>query len=240
MVTGRTIAVIPARGGSKRIPRKNVVDFFGKPMIAWTIEAAAECALFDSVIVSTDDEEIADVSRRFGAAVPFLREAHCDDNAPISLATISALDQMKQHGAGEFDIVVQLMPNCPLRRAGDIKAAVDRFRASRASFQISCVRFGWMNPWWAASLDAEGHPRALFPDARMRRSQDLEPLYCPTGAVWIAGTTALRAAKTFYGEGHVFFPLDWKAGVDIDDAQDLDMAKAAFAMMERAPKALHG
>lgn len=239
-MSGGVIAVIPARGGSKRIPRKNLVDFFGRPMIAWTIEAAARSGLFDAILVSTDDEEIAAISRGLGADVPFLREAHFDDSAPASLATLSALDQMERHGRSKFDIVVQLMANCPLRGAADIAAALESFRGNGAPFQISCVRFGWMNPWWAARLDDAGHPKPLFPEAWLRRSQDLEPLYCPTGAIWIAEVAALRAAGTFYGEGHVFLPLDWRAGIDIDDAEDLEMAKAAFAMMGHAPEALRG
>ena len=240
MVSGGLIAIIPARGGSKRIPRKNIVDFSGKPMIAWTIEAAAQSGLFDSILVSTDDAEIADVSRRFGASVPFLRDEHSDDDASVSLATISALDQMERHVGAKFETVVQLMANCPLRGAADIVAAVDRFRDSGASFQISCVKFGWMNPWWAMRLDDSFRPTPLFPGAWDRRSQDLDPLFFPTGAIWIAKAAALRAAGTFYGEGHVFFPLDWKAGVDIDNAEDLEMAKAAFAMMGRTAQALHG
>lgn len=234
------IAVIPARGGSKRIPRKNIVDFFGKPMIGWTIEAAAECGLFDAVLVSTDDAEIAETAKRLGAQVPFLREAHYDDTASISLATISALDQMERFIGHGYETVVQLMPNCPLRGAGDIRNAVEHFRAHDAPLQLSCVRFRWMNPWWAATLDAAGRPRRLFPEAFARRSQDLEPLYCPTGAIWIAKAAALRAAKTFYGEGHVFWPMDWKAGIDIDDAQDLEMAKAAFGMIRGSRETAHG
>ena len=230
MVGASTIAIIPARGGSKRIPRKNLIPFHGKPMIAWTIEAALASGACDVVLVSTDDEEIASIARARGAEVPFLRAAHADDAAPVSAATLAALDQMEGDTGSCFATVVQLMPNCPLRGAGAIADAVAQFRAHNAPMQLSCVRFGWLNPWWAARLDAEGRPQPLFPEALTRRSQDLEPLYCPTGAIWIARSDALRAAGTFYGSGHSFFPIDWKAGIDIDDAQDLEMAKAAFAL----------
>jgi N-acylneuraminate cytidylyltransferase len=240
MVSGRAIAIIPARGGSKRIPRKNVVDFFGKPMMAWTVEAALQSGIFGTVLVSTDDAGIAETAKRFGAEAPFLREAHADDTAPSSLATLAALEQMERYTGESFETVVQLMPNCPLRGADDIARAVGNFRAHDAPMQISCVRFGWMNPWWAASLDGQGRPSPKFPDALSRRSQELDPLYCPTGAIWVAKAAALRQAQTFYGEGHVYFPLDWKAGIDIDDAQDLEMAKAAFALIHGARQEARG
>ncbi len=230
MVTGGVIAVIPARGGSKRIPHKNIVDFCGRPMIAWTINAALQSGLFDAVLVSTDDEEIASVARHFRAEVPFLRATHHEDTAPVSKATLAALDQMRAHTGHDFATVVQLMPNCPLRGAGEIRAAYDHFVANGAPMQISCFRLGWMNPWWALRLDESGHGTPLFPDARRRRSQELEPLYGLTGAIWIARTDALRAAQDFYGPGHIYYPLDWKAAVDIDDADDLDMARALFAL----------
>jgi len=220
------IAIIPARGGSKRIPRKNILDFDGKPMIAWTIEAALESDCFDQVLVSTDSEEIAEISIKAGASAPFLRQENADDEAPSSLATISALKQAEEHWLMHFDLIAQLMPNCPLRNAAHISAAIQNFQILNISFQISCFRFGWMNPWWAVKLDAEMAPTRLFPKALNTRSQDLDDLYCPSGAIWIAGRDELIDAKTFYGPGHRFFPMDWIGAVDIDDMSDYEMALA--------------
>lgn len=227
------IAIIPARGGSKRIPRKNIVDFEGKPMIAWTIEAALQSGCFDEVLVSTDDEEIAEASRAAGAAVPFLRQENADDHAPASQATISALKQAEAHWDTHFDLIAQLMPNCPLRAASHIQEAIRHFMAENLSFQISCFRFGWMNPWWSVQLSSNGIPERMFPDAAKQRSQDLPSLYCPTGAIWLANRNALLAADTFYGPEHRFFPLDWQAAVDIDDMEDLRMAKAVARMQDQ-------
>ena len=112
----KVIAIIPARSGSKRIPKKNIIDFMGKPMIAWTIEAARESKIFYDVLVSTDSEEIANLSRRFGASAPFLRDAKdADDITPVSEATINALINMENKSNVKYDMVVQLMPNCPCR-----------------------------------------------------------------------------------------------------------------------------
>jgi len=226
------IAIIPARGGSKRIPRKNIIDFDGKPMIAWTIRAALESDCFDRVLVTTDSEEIAEVSIAAGASVPFLRQENADDAAPSSLATISALKQAEAHWQTRFDRVAQLMPNCPLRDAAHIRAAMDNFRMREIDYQISCFRFGWMNPWWALKLDVDMTPTRLFPGALSKRSQDLEHLYCPTGAIWIAGRDALLEAGTFYGPDHRFFSMDWIGAVDIDDMDDYRMA-LALARMSR-------
>ena len=224
------IAIIPARGGSKRLHGKNIVDFFGKPMIAWTIEAAINSACFEKVLVSTDDEEIARIAREYGAEVPFLRPSAADDMSPISTATLVALQQAENHWGCQFQVVVQLMANCPMRGTEEIKAAIAEYHSKDAKFQISCFPFGWMNPWWAARLDNDGRPTALFPQAMTTRSQDLPRLYCPTGAIWIADAAALMQEKTFYGTGHRLFPVHWTAAVDIDDAEDLQMARSIYLM----------
>jgi len=228
MVNKRLIAVIPARGGSKRIPHKNIIGFMGKPLLAWTIEAARAADMFERILVSTDDQKISEIARQWGVEVPFLRDRNYDDQAPVSEATITALDQVERELHERYDIVVQLMANCPLRKSSEIIDAYRNFGRIEASFQISCFKFGWMNPWWAATLDGQGNPAPIFPDRFNRRSQDQPDLYCPSGAIWIADIEPLKRAGTFYGPGHVFYPLDWRAAIDIDDHQDLAMAQALF------------
>lgn len=220
------IAIIPARGGSKRVPRKNIIDFLGKPLIAWTIEAAVKTGIFKKVFVSTDDEEIAAVAKKYGADVPFFRDKYCDDITPVSKVTMYVLEQLKSRLGEEYETVVQLMPNCPLRNSVDILNAAQAFKSSGASFQISCFKFGWMNPWWAVKLNESNEPAALFPEALKIRSQDLPDLYCPTGAIWVAGTKQLSEQGTFYGKGHKFCPMPWESAVDIDNYDDIDFAKA--------------
>lgn len=232
MVTRECIAIIPARGNSKRIPRKNIVEFFGRPLIGWTIEAALATGTFNRVLVSTDDEEIATVAQGFSAEVPFLRDKAADDNTPVSEAIIAALDQASSYWDENYRVVVQLMPNCPLRGSKEIREALTHFRGHLSEFQISCFKFGWMNPWWAATLDANGCPRRVFEDFATVRSQDLTTLYCPSGAIWIARVDALRRAQTFYGPEHVYYPMHWACALDIDDNEDLEMAKAAKIMLE--------
>jgi len=230
------IAIIPARGGSKRLPKKNILDFFGRPMIAWTVQAALESECFDRVLVSTDSSEIAEVAKQWGAEVPFLRQTAADDQTPVSEATIAALNQAMSYWQEDYASVVQLMPNCPLRSAKDIQTAIADFASSTADFQISCFRFGWMNPWWSVTLTEDGQPQPQFPQAQTQRSQDLPPLYCPTGAIWVARSAPLLKAKSFYGPGHRFHPISWIAAVDIDDAEDLDFARATYLFNEQQTK----
>ena len=222
------IAVIPARGGSKRIPNKNIVDFLGKPMLAWTIEAAKKSNIFDRIIVSTDDQKIADVAENCGIEVPFLRTEYADNFSTTTEATIFALKQTKDYYNEEYNYVVQLMANCPLRTEDEIKIAFDNFCEKEFDFQISCFKFGWMNPWWAAELNENFIPKVLFPEIAQKRSQDLPELFCPTGAIWIARYEKLMESKTFYGKGYRMFPMDWKVAVDIDNYDDLEMAKLLY------------
>lgn len=226
MVKKNRVAIIPARGGSKRIPKKNIIDFLGKPMISYTIEAAIESDCFDDVIVSTDDAEIADVSIQYGAEVPFLRDNYADDHSTISQATIHTLQKVSWELGKTYKNVVQLMANCPIRNSQDIIEACNYFDNKSHHFQISAFKFGWMNPWWAHKLEENFTAKPLFDDEnRNRRSQDQPDLYCPTGAIWIANSAKLESTGSFYGDSYRFFPIDWKSAMDIDDLEDFEFAK---------------
>jgi len=227
----KVVAVIAARGGSRRIPKKNIIDFNGKPLMAWTIQAAQKSGIFDKIIVSTDSEEIAEIAVKFGADIPFMRNQHCDDIAPISHVITHAIEQLKSLYSEEYKTVVQLMPNCPLRNNIDIQNAYTNFIQTNAKFQISCFGFGWMNPWWAFKLTSEQKSEPMFPESLKARSQDLEKLYCPTGAIWIADTKELLKIKSFYTPETIFYPLDWKSAVDIDNYEDLEMANAVSLIL---------
>ena len=222
------IAIIPARGGSKRLPGKNILEINGKPMIAWTIKAAIESNKYDSILVSTDDPVIAEISIDLGAEVPFLRKKAADDLSTSSEATLAALYQAEEHWLESYEFVTQLMPNCPLRNHSDVVNAVENFLLVNPPAQISCFRFGWMNPWWAVELKENMQPVQIFTDAIKQRSQDLPVLHCPTGAIWIAKASELKQNNSFYVPNHIFFEMGWLSAMDIDDKNDLEMAKICF------------
>ena len=230
VVTQHRIAIILARSGSKRLPQKNIIEFGEKPMIAWTIEAAINSNEFDKVLVSTDDEKIANIALNYKAEVPFLRKESFDDLSTSSEATYSAFLQAETYWGLEFSVIAQLMANCPLRTSQDIKEAIFEFDNSTAPAQLSCTSFGWMNPYWAVKLDDDGSSSYLFPNKNNLRSQDLPKLYCPTGAIWLAKRNDFLSHKSFYLPGHRFHPINWISALDIDDVGDLSMAKACLVL----------
>lgn len=225
LVNKKILAIIPARGGSKRIPKKNILDFEGKPMIAWTIEAALKSNIFTDVIVSTDDEEIGKISEKNDATF-LLRTTHADDHSNVSDVVYNVLNNIEK----KYDIVVMLMANCPLRDENDIKNALTNFIKLKSNFQISSFKFGWMNPWWAHTINSKTNIAKPLFDTKQARSQDLEDLHCPTGAIWIANVEELKKSKTFYGTNYTMFDMNWKNAVDIDDYEDLEFAKLLFNM----------
>lgn len=226
----KAIAIILARGGSKRIPNKNVIDFNGRPMIAWTIEAAIKSKKFERVLVSTESPEIAELAIGWGAEAPFLRCDAFDDYSTSSEASIVALNQAESFWGCEFDVVAQLMANCPLRGTLEVNDGMQVFYEKNRVAQISCFKYGFMNPWWAASIDKDSLPTYLFPEKRLLRSQDLNEIYCPTGAIWISRAVALKSYKTFYQPKHHLHPMDWISAMDIDTVDDLNMANICFRL----------
>ena len=224
------LAVIPARAGSKRVPRKNVRLLAGQPMLAYTIDAARRSELFDRVVVSTDSREIAGIAEAAGAEVPFLRSTDlADDFTPVSLVTLDALERMDPAG-DRYPCVAQLMPTCPLRGAEDVRASYQAFRESESASQVSVTRFGWQNPWWAAERDANGVLHPVFQQFVQSRGQDLPSLFCPTGAVWWASAPTLRRERTFHIARRTGWEIPWYRGVDIDSEDDWRLAELLLAV----------
>lgn len=226
----KSIAIIPARGGSKRVPRKNIRELRGKPLIAYTIEAALESGLFDQVIVSTDNQEIADIASACGAQIPFLRgESLADDFTPVSAVTLDALKRLDPAGT-KYDSVAQLMPNCPLRTSEDVRESYRQFVESKAGSQISVTRYGWQNPWWAMQRSESFELSPVFESQVTRRSQDLPELFCPTGAIWWARTEVLRREETFHIAGRTGWEISWQHSIDIDTEDDWAMAETLLLL----------
>ena len=235
-MAGTIIAIIPARGSSKRIPDKNIRPLNGKPMIAYTIAAALESGLFERVVVSTDSPKIAEVARHYEAEVPFLRNENlADDFTPVSAVTVDALLQLDPAG-DKFASVAQLMPNCPLRTAADVTDSHKQFEKTSAESQISVVRYGWQNPWWAMHLNERHELEPVFKEQMAARSQDLSELYCPTGAIWWARTKALRQTKTFHLENRTGWEIPSQRGIDVDTLEDWAMAELLFGVLPFRPK----
>jgi CMP-N-acetylneuraminic acid synthetase len=219
------LAVIPARGGSKRIPHKNIRLFLDRPIIAYVLDAVQQSGLFDRIVVTTDDPEIARVAERFGGEVPFIRGPDlADDITPVSLATLDALERVDPAGE-QFGCIAQMMPNCPLVSPADILDSYHQFTGTGADSQISVTRYAVTNPWWAMTRDDQYRLKPLFEEEIKSRSQDLPELFCPTGVIWWAKADALRREKTFYTKARTGWEIPWERSIDIDTEDDWKMAE---------------
>jgi len=220
----RPIAIVPARGGSKRIPGKNIRPFFGHPMMAYGVAAAVNSGLFQRVYVSSDDVEIGRIAEWYGAEfIPRPSELATDTAKSID-AVLHVLQTIAKKGI-EPECICQILPNCPLVTSSDVVSHWEVFRKSDRLFQISVVAYRCVYPEWAMASDREGRGRWLWGTQFLTRSQDLSVAMCPTGAVWWARRAELIAQNTFYGSPFHLKEIDSNRGVDIDDDEDLRLAE---------------
>lgn len=221
------LAVITARGGSKGLPGKNVCPLRGRPLIAWTVDAARHSRLLTRTIVSTDDSEIARAARACGGEVPFLRPARLAEDATAHVPVLEhALEWARATGM-EPDYLLVLQPTSPLRTAGDIDAAIEIAEARRPEAVVS-VSPVHPHPWLAHRLAADGMLEPFMADreAAGRRRQDLPAAYALNGAIYLITPLALRTYGTFCPPAALGYVMPAERSIDIDDAHDLLVAEA--------------
>ena len=229
-----TLAIITARGGSKRIPKKNIKEFCGKPMLAYTIEAALESDIFDEVMVSTDSDEIAEVARQYGAAVPFMRgEATSNDFATTADVLLEVLDRYAREGK-TFEQFACLYPTAPFLTGERLKDAWEVFIASGAATLIPVVKFSF--PPQRGLVIREG--RAVFntPEFAMCRSQDLEPIYHDCGQFYFLKTADFLEKKVVAGNDTAPYIMPEELVQDIDDQSDWNIAEMKYKIMQANAK----
>ena len=229
----RILAVIPARGGSKRLPCKNVLPLNGKPLIAWTIEAALQSQYVDEVVVSSDDDEIIAIAQRFGASVPFKRP---DEFSGDQATTNAVIEHCLDYYAGlddPFQLVMILQPTSPLRTATQIDEACDQLLAADAQGLISVCECEH-SPLWANTLpDDLSMENFISTDVLGRRSQDLETHYRLNGAIYLFDIEQFRRSSgIFYAPDVIAHPMDQHSSVDIDTVLDFKLAE--LLMNERS------
>ena len=223
---GLKLAVVPARYGSRRVPKKNLRSFLGRPLLEWTIVAALESGCFDRVCLSTDSEELARIGEECGAEVPFLRENFADDEAPVARATAEMATRVFAESGKNNGTVAQLLPVCPLRTSAHVITVMDFFAAMECGDSVvSASKFLFQPPWWAAVCDQELRPTYLHPESLKSRSQDLPQALSPNGAIWVSDFASLVEYNTFYSPGHKLFEIPWVAGLDIDTEDDFRLAE---------------
>lgn len=219
----KVLAIIPARGGSKGIPRKNVKAISGKPMIQYTIEAAKDCEYIDKVIVSTEDEEIADISMRAGAIVPFSRpEELATDEAKIIDVVMHAVE-FYEHKAEHFDIIVLLQPTSPLRNAEDVTKALEYFIRKEQKSLVSVSEVS-ESPIFMRSFNKENELEKIVSEDDDVRGQDMKKYYRINGAIYINKASELNP-QTSFNDNQMGYVLTKEHGIDVDEPQDLVVAE---------------
>ena len=223
------IGIITARGGSKRIPRKNIKSFCGKPIIAYTIEAAIQSGVFDEVMVSTDDPKIADVAKEYGASIPFMRSA---DNSGDLATTADVLKEViveyRKQGK-EFDVFCCLYPTAPFITPQKLRDAMDEFDKSDCDSLITVVRYGF--PPQRALLIENGFLRYQYPENEKKRSQDLEPIYHDCGQFYLCKTASFEEYNSLLAGKTVPFIIPEEEVQDIDTVSDWRIAEAKYRVM---------
>lgn len=224
------LAVIPARGGSKRIPRKNIKIFCGKPMIAWSIEAALQSGCFDQVIVSTDDAEIAEVSRQYGASMPFVRPADLSDDHTGTAAVIAhAVNWFKQQGQAPEQVCC-LYATAPFVRAEDIQRGLHILEAATSDYAFSVTSYAFPIQR-AIRITERGRVEMFSPEYFNTRSQDLEEAYHDAGQFYWGRASAWLAGKMIFGPDSAPVLLPRHRVQDIDTAEDWLRAEWLFKAM---------
>jgi pseudaminic acid cytidylyltransferase len=221
------IAVIPARGGSKRIPRKNIKEFCGKPMIAWSIEAAKASGLFDRIIVSTDDTEIAEVAKQWGAEVPFIRPAELSDDYVDSGAVVKHAVEWAISNLGKIDLVCTIYATAPFIKPSDLIAGLELLSENGCQIALTVASFPF--PIQRAIKISQNGTVAMFqPEHFLTRSQDLEPSYHDAGQFYWATTEAVLNSVSGFSEAAVPLILPRHQVQDIDTNEDWLQAELMF------------
>ncbi|SDY17775.1 N-acylneuraminate cytidylyltransferase [Evansella caseinilytica] len=224
MITGKKVlAVIPARGGSKRVPGKNIRGLAGKPLIAWTIEEARKSQYIDRLILSSEDEAIIKVAETYKCEVPFRRPSSlAQDDTPGIAPVLHAARKLP-----DYDLIVLLQPTSPLRMADDIDKAMETCVHAGYKTCISVSKVD-KSPHWMYEIDDRNVLRPFFPLTGAARRQDAPVVYAANGAVYVACREKLLREKSFRSKGAVAYEMPAERAVDIDT--ELDFLLCEFLM----------
>lgn len=227
---GNRVAIITARGGSKRIPRKNIKEFCGKPILAYSIEAALQSGLFDEVMVSTEDEEIAEIAKQYGAKVPFYRsEETSNDYATTNDVLLEVLSEYEKRGQ-KFDLGVCIYPTAPFVTARKLMQGVEQLENSDADTLIPVVAFSY--PPQRAMVVENGKLVFEYPQYLDSRSQDLTPHYHDVGQFYVFRTEAFRKNRKLMVGNILPFVVSELEVQDIDNETDWEIAQMKYRLMQ--------
>jgi len=215
------LAIIPARGGSKRLPRKNVLELNGKPLISWSIEAGLKSKYIDKIVVTSEDKEILDISEKYGAETIIRPKELASDTATTFDTVVHTIKNNEK-----YDYIVLLQPTSPLRNRNHINEAIELLEKKKADAIISVSEMEH-NPLWSNTLpNDEAMNNFLRNEVLNKRSQDLEKYYRLNGAIYICKIEKLLEEKSFFLKDNIFaYKMDRKSSIDIDEEIDFKIAK---------------
>ena len=223
------VAIIPARGGSKRIPRKNIKNFIGKPIIAYSIEAALNSGIFDEVMVSTDDDEIARVAKEYGASVPFFRSPETSNDTAITAdVLIEVLSEYTKRG-NDYEYLCCIYPCAPFITADRLQEGMKKLLVEDTDSVFPVVKFSY--PPQRCLVIRSGKTKMLYPKNYSVRSQDFEPLFHDAGQFYITRSKALIAEKTMFCKHSSSIILRDNEVQDIDTEEDWQIAEMKFRLV---------
>lgn len=221
------VAIIPARSGSKGLLNKNIKEFCGKPLMTYSIEAALESHCFNEVMVSTDSKEYAEIAKKYGASVPFLRSDITSNDTSSSWDMVDEVLKRYKELGREFDTFCLLQPTSPLRSAEDIRAAYKLYEEC-ASFAVVSVCEAEHSPLWCGQLpENQEFIYFMYPEA-VKRRQDVGKYYRLNGAIYIANIEKFKKDKFFYHKGSFAYIMPQDRSIDIDTNIDFILAEILF------------
>lgn len=228
----KNLAVILARSGSKGLKDKNIKELNGKPLMAYTIEVAVASGKYDTVHVSTDSEQYAEIARDYGADVPFLRSEDLAEDHASSWDALRAVIKEYDKRGKIFDTVTLLQPTSPLREAEDIKAAFELFEENQADSVVSVCEVDY-SPLLCNVLDDSLSMDGFIDMSKVGRRQELSTYYRINGAIYIQKTQLLMDEESIYGDKSYAYIMDKRKSIDIDDAYDFMIAESLMKIYFR-------
>ena len=225
------IAIIPARGGSKRIPRKNIRSFCGHPIIGYSIAAARESGCFREVMVSTDDPEIALLAKKMGASVPFLRSEKNSDDYSMTAEVLEEVLMEYQKMGQVFDFLCCLYPTAPFASKDRLIQGCETMLSSGADSVLPIIRYSY--PIWRSLKVEDGKIKMLWPENYNKRSQDLPPVFHDAGQFYVMRTESLIREKKLYTPNSVGIEISELEGQDIDNEDDWKLAEIKYQLLKK-------
>ena len=228
----KRLAIITARGGSKRIPKKNIKEFCGKPILAYSIEAALATGVFDTVMVSTDSEEIAEVAKKYGAEIPFYRSPETSNDFAVTSQVIAEV--LEEYGklGKRYDQVCCIYPTAPFVTAVRLREAVELLTQREADSVLPVVKFSF--PPQRGVVEEGGYIKYIYPEHRNTRSQDLQPQYHDAGQFYCLNSDSFAAQKTLVMEKTVPLILSELEVQDIDPIEHWEMAEIKYQRLHQS------